>query len=25
MGVVTGADKVAENFNLIRNNVFPWL
>jgi glyoxylase-like metal-dependent hydrolase (beta-lactamase superfamily II) len=25
MGVVTGADKVAENFNLIRNNVFLWL
>ena len=25
MGVVTGAEKVAENFNLIRNNVFLWL
>jgi glyoxylase-like metal-dependent hydrolase (beta-lactamase superfamily II) len=25
MGVVTGAEKVAENFNLIRSNVFPWL
>ena len=25
MSVVTGAGKVAENFDFIRNNVFPWL
>jgi len=25
MGIVTGADRVAENFNYIRHNVFPWL
>jgi glyoxylase-like metal-dependent hydrolase (beta-lactamase superfamily II) len=25
MGVVTGAEKVAENFSYIRNNIFPWL
>ncbi len=25
MGVVTGADKVAGNFDFIRSNVFPWL
>jgi hydroxyacylglutathione hydrolase len=25
MGVVTGAEKVKENFSFIRNNVFPWL
>jgi glyoxylase-like metal-dependent hydrolase (beta-lactamase superfamily II) len=25
MGVITGADRVAENFDFIRHNVFPWL
>ncbi len=25
MGVITGADKVAENFDFITHNVFPWL
>jgi hydroxyacylglutathione hydrolase len=25
MGIVTGADKVASNFEFIINNVFPWL
>jgi len=25
MGVVAGADKVAENFEYIKHNVFPWL
>ncbi len=25
MGVITGADKVAENFDFIKHNVFPWL